>query len=273
VSIFLRMEPKELDSAKESRSSTKLFDLTGRVAVVTGGNGGIGRGIALGLAKAGSAVAVLARNEEKNDRVVDELHALGVPALAVKIDLAERGQLQPALDTVEQELGPINILVNNAGILVLGGVLDLAPEDWDRVFETNLNACFLLSKLAARSMVQQRLGKIINIASELSLFGSGLLPSYSASKGALVQLTKSMAIELAPFNIQVNAIAPGFIDTDMVAPVKTMPLYEQIIARTPAGRFGTPEECEGTAIYLASHASDFVTGTTLFLDGGYAIRL
>jgi len=273
VSIFLRMQPKELDSGKRSMSSTKLFDLTGRVAVVTGGNGGIGRGIALGLAKAGSAVAVLARNEEKNERVMDELHALGVPALAVKIDLAERGQLQPALDTVEQKLGPINILVNNAGIAVLGGVLDLAPEDWDRVFETNLNACFLLSKLAARSMVQQRLGKIINIASELSLFGSGILPSYSASKGALVQLTKSMAIELAPFNIQVNAIAPGFIDTDMVAPLKTMPLYEQIIARTPAGRFGTPEECEGTAIYLASQASDFVTGTTLFLDGGYAISL
>jgi 2-deoxy-D-gluconate 3-dehydrogenase len=243
-------------------SSTKLFDLSGRVAVVTGGNGGIGRGIALGLAKAGSSVAVLARNEEKNERVMDELHALGVPALAVKIDLAERGQLQPALDKVEKELGPINILVNNAGIAVLGGVLDLAPGDWDRVLETNLNACFLLSKLAARSMVQQRLGKIINIASELSLFGSELLPSYSASKGALVQLTKSMAIELAPFNIQVNAIAPGFIDTDMVAPVKTMPLYEQIIARTPAGRFGRPEECAGTAIYLASQASDFVTGTT-----------
>jgi 2-deoxy-D-gluconate 3-dehydrogenase len=271
--VYFRLQPKELDSAKKSMSSRKLFDLTGRVAVVTGGNGGIGRGIALGLAEAGCAVAVLARNEEKNERVTDELHSLGVPALAVKIDLAERGQLQPALDRVEQELGPINILVNNAGIAVLGGVLDLAPEDWDRVFETNLNACFLLSKLAARSMVQQRLGKIINIASELSLFGSGLLPSYSASKGALVQLTKSMAIELAQFNIQVNAIAPGFIDTDMVAPLKTMPLYEQIIARTPAGRFGTPEECAGTAIYLASPASDFVTGTTLFLDGGYAIRL
>jgi len=253
-------------------SSTKLFDLSGRVAVVTGGNGGIGRGIALGLAQAGSAVAILARNEEKNQRVLDELHALGVPALTVKIDLAERGQLQPALDKVEKKLGPINILVNNAGIIVRGGVLDLDPEDWDRVFETNLNACFLLSKLAARSMVQQRLGKIINIASELSLFGSAQVPSYSAAKGAVVQLTKSMAIELAPFNIQVNAIAPGFIDTDMVAPLKTMALYEEIIAPTPAGRFGTPEQCAETAIYLASQASDFVTGTTLFLDGSFAIR-
>ena len=273
MSISLRLEPKNWILEKMIMSSTNLFDLSGRVAVVTGGNSGIGRGIALGLAQAGSAVAVLARNEEKNQRVIDELQALGVPALAVKIDLAERGQLQSALDNVEKKLGPINILVNNAGIVVLGGVLDLAPEDWDRVLETNLNACFLLSKFAARSMVQQRRGKIINIASELSLFGSELVPSYSASKGALVQLTKSMAIELAQFNIQVNAIAPGFIDTEMVAPLKTLPLYENIIARTPAGRFGRPEECAGTAVYLASQASDFVTGTTLFLDGGFAIRL
>jgi 2-dehydro-3-deoxy-D-gluconate 5-dehydrogenase len=118
----------------------------------------------------------------------------------------------------------------------------------------------------------ERLGKIINIASEYSLFGSGLAPAYSASKGAMVQLTKSMAIELAPFNIQVNAIVPGWIDTDMVAPVKTMPLYQEIIARTPAGRFGSPDEFAGTAVYLASPASDFVTGTTLFVDGGYAIQ-
>jgi 2-dehydro-3-deoxy-D-gluconate 5-dehydrogenase len=261
-----------LESGGKALESTKLFDLSGRVAVVTGGNGGIGRSIALGLAQAGSAVAVLARNEEKNQRVMDELQVLDVPALAVGIDLTVRGQLQPALEKVEQTLGPVNILVNNAGIVALGGVLDQQPEDWDRVIETNLNACFLLSKLAARSMVRQRLGKIINIASEYSLFGSGLVPSYSASKGAMVQLTKSMAIELAPSNIQVNAIAPGWIDTDMIAPVKTIPLYQEVIARTPAGRVGSPDECAGTAVYLASRASDFVTGSTLFVDGGYAIR-
>lgn len=253
--------------------STNLFDLSERVAVVTGGNGGIGRGIALGLARAGSAVAVLARNEDKSQGVMRELHALGVPALTIGVDLTMREQLRPAFEKVEETLGPVNILVNNAGITVLGGVLDLDPGDWDKLLETNLNACFFLSKLAAQSMVKQRLGKIINIASEFSRFGSGHAPAYSASKGALVQLTKSMAIELAPFNIQVNAIAPGWIDTDILANVKAMPLYiEKIIARTPAGRLGTPDECAGTAVYLASRASDFVTGTTLFVDGGYAIR-
>jgi 2-dehydro-3-deoxy-D-gluconate 5-dehydrogenase len=266
------MKNVESESEGKEMPSAKLFDLSGRVAVVTGGNGGIGRGIVLGLAQAGSAVAVLARNEEKNNRILDELHELGVPALALKIDVTERGQLPPALEMVEETLGPVNILVNNAGIVTLGGILEQDPGDWDRVIETNLSACFLLSKLAARSMVRQRLGKIINIASEYSLFGSGLVPAYSASKGAVVQLTKSMAIELAAFNIQVNAIAPGWIDTDMIAPVKTMPLYQEVIARTPAGRFGRPDEFAGTAVYLASRASDFVTGATLFVDGGYAIR-
>ena len=252
--------------------SVNPFDLSGCVAVVTGGNGGIGRGIALGLAQAGAAVAVLARNEEKNQRVMSELQALGVAALAVRVDVAARGELQPAMEKVEETLGRVSILVNNAGITVLGGVLDQAPSDWDKVIETNLNACFLLSKLAAQSMVKQRQGKIINIASMYSFFGSGVVPSYSASKGALVQLTKSMAIELAPFNIQVNAIAPGWLETDMTAPVKTKSLYQEIITRTPAGRFGNRDECAGTAVFLASRASDFVTGATICVDGGYSIR-
>jgi len=140
------------------------------------------------------------------------------------------------------------------------------------VVETQLNTVFLLSRLAAKSMVKRQSGKIINIGSMYSYFGSGLIPSYSAAKGAVIQLTKSMAIELAPNNIQVNAIAPGWIETDMTAPVKTMPLNDEIIARTPAGRWGQTEEVAGTAIFLASRASDFVTGTTVRVDGGYAIR-
>jgi 2-deoxy-D-gluconate 3-dehydrogenase len=252
------------------------FDLTGRVAVVTGGNGGIGRGIALGLADAGAAVAVFGRNEEKNERVISQLKAIGVPSAAVAIDLTNRADLEPALSRVENELGGIDILVNNAGNVSLsGGILNEKPEDWDNVIETQLNAVFLLSKLAARSMLSRKGGKIINIGSMYSFFGSGLIPSYSAAKGAIVQLTKSMAIELAPHNIQVNAIAPGWIETDMTAPVRTTPMKlmnDEILARTPAGRWGQPEEVAGTAVFLASRASDFVTGTTIPVDGGYAIR-
>ncbi len=250
-----------------------LFDLTGQVAVVTGGNGGIGRGIALGLAEAGSAVAVLGRNDEKNQRVLSELKEIGVASMAVRIDLTRRRELQPALQRIERELGAVSILVNNAGIVSLsGGVLQENLEDWDRVIETQLNAVFHLSKLAAASMLPHKRGKIINIGSMYSYFGSGLIPSYSAAKGAIIQLTKSMAIEFAPHNIQVNAIAPGWSETDMTAPVRTMPMNEEILARPPAGRWGQPEEIAGTAVYLASRASDFVTGETVRVDGGYAIR-
>src|ERR1700682_243731 len=250
-----------------------LFDLAGRVAVVTGGNGGIGRGIALGLAEAGASVAILGRNDEKNQHVLSELEAIGNPSISVKIDLTHRAALEPALSRGASELGGISILVNNAGNVSLsGGILHEKPEDWDNVIETQLNAVFLLSKLAAQSMKSHQGGKIINIGSMYSFFGSGLIPSYSAAKGAIIQLTKSMAIELAPFNIQVNAIAPGWIETDMTAPVKAMPLNDEILSRTPAGRWGQPEELAGTAVYLASRASDFVTGTMIRVDGGYAIR-
>jgi 2-deoxy-D-gluconate 3-dehydrogenase len=250
-----------------------LFDLTGSVAVVTGGNGGIGRSIALGMAQAGAAVAVFGRSDEKNQRVLAELKTIGVPSLAMQVDVTDRAGLEPALEKVESQLGSVGILVNNAGNVSLsGGVLQETPEDWDSVIETQLNAVFLLSKLAAGSMVRQNGGKIINIGSMYSYFGSGLIPSYSAAKGAIVQLTKSMAIELAPHNIQVNAIAPGWIETDMTAPVKTMPLNDEILARTPVGRWGQAEEVAGTAVYLASKASGFVIGTTIRVDGGYAIR-
>jgi 2-dehydro-3-deoxy-D-gluconate 5-dehydrogenase len=249
-----------------------MFDLGGSVAIVTGGNGGIGRGIAMGLAEAGAAVAIFGRDQKKNHAVRAEIEALGVRALALEVDVKERARLAPAFEQVERELGAVDILVNNAGIAAAGGVLDLDPAMWDRVIETNLSSCFMLARLAAKSMVGRKRGKVINVASEYSFFGSPMVTSYSAAKGGLMQLTKSMAIELAPHNIQVNAIVPGWIDTAMTATVKAGPLYREILMRTPAGRFGTPEECAGAAIFLASRASDFVTGSAVFVDGGYRIR-
>ena len=252
------------------------FDLAGRVALVTGGNRGIGRAIALGFAQAGAAVAIFGRNTEKNAGVLAELQATGARALALAVDVTDRAALEPAFRRVEAELGPVDILVNNAGIAnVSGGILQETAESWDAVIETQLNAVFLLSKLAAASMATRKRGKIINIGSMYSYFGAGLIPSYSTAKGAIVQLTKSMAIELAPHGIQVNAIAPGWIETDMTAVIRTEALKamnDEILMRTPAARWGQAEEMAGPAIFLASSAADFVTGEMIRVDGGYAIR-
>src|SRR5579863_6228146 len=197
-----------------------MFDLSGEVAAVTGGNGGIGRGIALGFVQAGAAVAILARNEEKNRVAVAELEKMGVRAIAVHLDVTRRDHLRPAMEEAERKLGPISILVNNAGIAIMRSTLKFRAEDWDRVIETNLNSCFFLSQIAAQSMVTRKRGKIINIASEYSRFGAQAGIPYAAAKGALVQTTKTMAIELAPHNIQVNAIVPGWIWSDMTIGVK-----------------------------------------------------
>ena len=199
----------------------QMFNLTGRVALVTGGNGGIGRGIALALAGAGASVAIFGRNAAKNASVPAELKGVGRPCMAVVVDVMDRAGLEPAVADVERTLGPVDILVNNAGIAHLsGGVLNEDAGDWDRVIETQLNAVFLQSKIVGRGMAARKRGKIVNIASMYSIFAAGLVPSYSVPKCAVVQLTKSMAIELAPLGVQVNAIAPGWIETDMTAPVR-----------------------------------------------------
>lgn len=250
-----------------------LFDLSGRIAAVTGGNRGIGRAMALGLARAGASVAVLARNAEQNQSVLAELMAIGKPALALPLDVTDRAALATAVTEVERVLGGIDILVNNAGIVALnGGVLNETAASWDETMETNVNATFLLSQQVAKSMIRRQSGgKIINLASMYSIFGSGLVPSYSASKGAVVQLTKSLAIELAPYNIQVNAIAPGWIETDMTAAIRTTPMNDEIIARTPAKRWGKADELIGATVFLASRGADFITGATLTVDGGYSV--
>jgi 2-deoxy-D-gluconate 3-dehydrogenase len=254
-------------------TTIKLFELNGNVAVITGGNGGIGRSIAIALAEAGASVAIFGRNEEKNENTLSELKEIGIPAMAMQVDITNRSALEPAVTKVENELGNISILVNNAAIdLFSGGVLNETEENWDSVIETNLNSIFLLSKLVAKSMVENKRGKIINIGSIYSFFGAGKGPSYSASKGAVIQLTKSMAIELAQHNVQVNAIAPGWFETDMTASNKGQPFYDEVVLRTPAGRWGQTEDVVGTAIFLASKASDFVTGETIRVDGGFSIR-
>ncbi len=252
------------------------FDLSGRVAVVTGGNRGIGRSIALGLASAGASVAILARNAEKNAVVLGELNDIGVSATSVVLDVTKRETLAAAIATVEAALGSIDILVNNAGNAdISGGVLNQSEAGWDNAIATHLDATFLLSKLAAQSMLARKSGKIINLASMYSIFGGAALPSYSAAKGAIVQLTKSMAIELAAHNIQVNAIAPGWIATEMTEIARVDPDWQgfnaMLLARTPAGRWGEADECAGAAVFLASPAADFITGITLPVDGGYSI--
>ena len=257
-------------------NTTSPVALSGRVAVITGGNRGIGRSIALGMARAGAAIAVLSRNEEKNGQVLAELKAIGGPAIALRLDVTERETLSGVIAAVEGALGGIDILVNNAGVAtVTGGILNESPEVWDTTLATHLDATFLLSKLAAASMVRRKRGKIINLASMYSYFGAGMLPSYGAAKGAIVQLTKAMAVELAPNHIQVNAIAPGWIATEMTALARENPDFAEfnrmILARTPAARWGEADEIAGAAVFLASAAADFITGVTLPVDGGYSI--
>jgi 2-dehydro-3-deoxy-D-gluconate 5-dehydrogenase len=258
-------------------AAAKLFDLTGRVAVVTGGNRGIGRGIAIALAGAGASVAIIARDEKKNRETLAQLHGLGATASAFQLDLTQRASIKPTLDEIEQALGPIDILFNNAAMAILKGVLEQTPEEWDLVIETNLNACFMLAKCAAESMVKRgRGGKIINVSSIGGNFGNPIFPSYAVAKGGLQQLTRCLALELAPHNIQVNSLLPGWFSTDMTDWIRNWPQYAEVlkemVQRTPRGRFGEPHELAGAAIFLASAASDHMTGGELTVDGGFSVR-
>lgn len=246
-----------------------LFSLAGRVALVTGGNGGIGRAIALGLREAGARVAVTGRNPEKNAAVAAEL---GDPALVFPLDVRGEAAVARVVEAVAQRLGRLDILVNNAGVAHPASALKLSRENWQAVIDTHLTGSFLCAKHAAAVMAARgEGGKIINIGSMYSLFGPPNLVSYASAKAGILGLTRALAVELARHRIQVNALLPGWHVTDMTRQLPGSRLGEEIRRRTPAGRWGTPEDVVGAAIFLASPASDFVTGVCLPVDGGYSV--
>jgi len=252
-----------------------MFDLKGRVAIVTGGNGGIGLGMAKGLAKAGARVVVAARNREKSSAAVRELQALGSDALALDVDVTNERSVEALVGATVQQCGRLDILVNNAGINIRKPAHELPLQQWQQVIDTNLTSAFVCSQAAYPQFKRAGGGKIINIGSMLSIFGASFAPAYGASKGGIVQLTKSLAVGWAADNIQVNAILPGWIDTDLTRQARQqMPgLNERVLARSPSGRWGVIDDFEGIAVFLASAASSFITGTAIAVDGGYSTQV
>jgi 2-deoxy-D-gluconate 3-dehydrogenase len=248
------------------------FDLTGKVAVVTGGNGGLGLGIAMGLAGAGANIVVAARSVEKTAQALEDIRALGVEAHGVTVDVTQEPAIQRMITSTIDHMGRLDILVNNSGIAVRGMPQDLTAAQWDSVVDVNLRAAFLASREAYKQMVSVGGGKVINVGSMYSIFGSDWGAPYAASKGGIVQLTKSLAVAWAKDNIQVNAILPGWFMTDLTRgiPEADPDRYDNISRRIPTGRWGEPSELGGAAVFLASNASNYVTGSTLTVDGGYS---
>jgi 2-dehydro-3-deoxy-D-gluconate 5-dehydrogenase len=248
------------------------FDLTGRVAVVTGGNGGIGLGMAKGLAAAGAAVTVAARNAEKGEAAAAMLAASGAGNGFIAFDVADEGSCRAMIEDVVARFGRLDILINNAGASIRKPPEDYTAAEWHTVLDTNLTGALFCSQAAYPAMKEAGGGKIINIGSMYSIFGTSYGAAYSASKGALVQLTKSLAIAWAKDNIQVNAVLPGWIDTELTQAARRQVtgLHDRVLARTPAGRWGVPEDLAGIAVFLAAPASDFVTGAAIPVDGGFS---
>ena len=253
-------------------ASQKLFDLTGKVAVVTGGNGGIGLAIAMGLAGAGANIVIAARSVEKTAQALENIRALGVEAHGITVDVTQEPAIQRIVTSTIDHMGRLDILVNNSGIAVRAQPQELTAAQWDSVVDVNLRAAFLASKAAYAQMVKAGGGKVINVGSMYSIFGSDWGAPYAASKGGLVQLTKSLAVAWAKDNIQVNAVLPGWIVTDLTRGIQDADpnRYDNISRRIPTGRWGEPSELAGAAVFLASTASDYVTGATLAIDGGYS---
>ncbi|OBX06764.1 gluconate 5-dehydrogenase [Gallibacterium salpingitidis] len=246
-----------------------LFDLQGKRALITGSTRGIGLLLANGLAEYGAEVIINGTNCEKALAVAEELKQKGFKAHAVPFDVTNKEEIEKNIALIEQEIGPIDILVNNAGIQRRHPILEFPEQDWDDIINTNQKAVFLMIQAVGKYMVQRRAGKIINIGSMQSELGRDTITPYTASKGAVKMITRGACVELARYNIQVNGIAPGYFKTELTQPLVDNQQFTQwLCQRTPANRWGNPDELIGSAVFLASKASDFVNGHLLFVDGG-----
>jgi 2-dehydro-3-deoxy-D-gluconate 5-dehydrogenase len=248
------------------------FDLKGKVAIVTGGNGGIGLGMARGLADAGASIVVAARDATKSQAAVADLAARGVRAAAVATDVTDPASVGRLIETTARDFGRIDILINNAGMNIRKPAHELALDEWRKVIDTNLSSAFICSQAVYPAMKKAGGGKIINIGSMMSIFGASFAPAYAASKGGIVQFTKSLACAWAADNIQANAVLPGWIDTELTRRGREQvpQLNENVLRRTPAQRWGTINDMAGVAVFLASSASDFITGAAIPVDGGFS---
>lgn len=250
------------------------FNLQNRVAFVTGGNGGIGLGMAKGLATAGASVVIAGRNKEKAQSALSELRSIGAQADFAELDVLDEASCRQAVRRAVERFGRLDILINNAGTTVRKQPQDLTAQEWHLVMDTNLTSAFFCSQAAYPHMVRAGGGKIINIGSMMSVFASSYATPYAASKGGIVQLARSMAVAWAKDNIQVNAILPGWIDTDLTRKAREQVegLNERVLARTPAQRWGVPDDFAGIAVFLAAPASNFITGAAIPVDGGYSVQ-
>jgi len=254
--------------------NSELFDLSGKTALVTGSSRGLGLVFARGLAQAGATVVLNGRNDETLQQAVSGLKSEGFSAEGYAFDVVDKNQLSEQVSRIEEQIGPVDILVNSAGIQKRAPILDMEESVWREVLEVNLNGVFLTSKIIGKGMVQRRQGKIINICSVLSEVGRPTIAPYTAAKGGVKMLTRAMAVEWAEYNVQVNGLGPGYFATEMNrALVQDRDFDSWIRQRTPARRWGKPEELIGAVVFLASRASDFVTGQILYVDGGILASL
>lgn len=251
--------------------SQELFNIGGKVALVTGSTHGLGMAMAMGLGKAGATIVVNGNSsQEKIDKAVDEYKSEGIHAVGYKFNVADEADVMTNIAKIEAEVGHIDILVNNAGIIKRTPLAEMEVDDFKQVLDIDLVSPFIVSKHVVKGMMERKAGKIINICSMMSQLGRNTVGAYAAAKGGLVMLTKNMATEWARFNIQVNGIGPGYFATSQTAPIRVdgHPFNEFIVNRTPAAKWGDPNDLAGAAIFLSAKASDFVNGHILYVDGG-----